>query len=97
MKIPSGRVKVRWVIISLIAMVVIVLMSPLFGYAFEPLDVVSENLRMSETSIYVGPMPDYTVPRIRGDVSGIFAGIMGTFATLIAGIVVGYALVKGKG
>lgn len=86
----------RWVVLSIIVMIVIVFMSPFFGYAFEPLDLVAEHFNATETTTYEAPMPDYTTPGIEGDISGVVAGIIGILITLVVGLVIGYTLKGNK-
>ena len=82
-----------WVQKSIIVMIIIVLISPLFGYAYEPLDLVAEQFGAQENPLYAAPFPDYIVP-ILGDnpVSGIIAGIFGTFITLFVAFLFGLML-----
>jgi len=82
-----------WVRNGLIIAVVLVLLSPLFGYAYEPLDVVAETFNASEISIYTAPMPDYLVPFL-GDnpISGIIAGLVGTIIVFFVSLAIGYLL-----
>ena len=79
--------KKSWVKKSIIVMFIIVLISPLFGYAYEPLDLVAEKFGAQESPFYIAPFPDYIVP-ILGDnsLSGIIAGIIGTFITLFVAL-----------
>lgn len=86
-------IKSRWVILSIVIMITIVLMSPLFSYAYEPLDYVVEQFNAVEKQIYEAPMPDYIIP-VLGEtaVSGILSGIIGVFITLFVCLVLGYVL-----
>ena len=87
--------KKSWVKKSIIVMIVIVLISPLFSYAYEPLDLVAEKFGAQASTFYIAPLPDYIVP-ILGDnpLSGIIAGIFGTFITLFVALLFGLALKK---
>ena len=84
-----------WVRKSVLVMIIIVLISPLFGYAYEPLDLVAEQFGAQESPLYVAPFPDYIVP-ILGDnpISGIIAGIIGTFITLFVAFLFGLVMKK---
>ena len=82
-----------WVKKSILVMIIIVLISPLFGYAYEPLDLVAEQFGAHENPIYSAPFPDYIVP-LMGDnpISGIIAGLIGTFITLFVALIFGLIL-----
>jgi len=86
-------IKGRWVLLSIVVMIIIVLMSPLFSYAYEPLDYVVEQFNAVEKQIYEAPMPDYIIPALgETAISGILAGIIGVFVTLFVCLVLGYVL-----
>jgi len=93
MSVLVEYIKSRWVLLSIIVMIVIVLISPLFGYAYEPMDYVVEQFHAVEQQIYEAPMPDYIIP-ILGEtaISGIIAGIIGVFVTLFVCLALGYVL-----
>ncbi|MFQ6076617.1 MAG: PDGLE domain-containing protein [Candidatus Bathyarchaeia archaeon] len=79
-------------------MCIIVLLSPWFGYAFEPLDVVVEHYGAEETRVYEGPMPDYTIPWMEGGpASGIMAGLVGIAIALFVGLAAGRILRRREG
>ena len=59
---------------ALITIIVLVLISPLFGVIgaelvgyHEPLDVAAEALGLEEKELYWSPFPDYTVPGLPED------------------------------
>lgn len=93
MSVVVEYIKSRWVLLSIIVMIVIVLISPLFGYAYEPMDYVIEQLHAVEQKIYEAPIPDYIIP-VLGEtaISGILAGIIGLFVTLFVCLALGYVL-----
>ncbi len=75
----------RYIGLTFVAVLVLVLVSPWFGYAYEPLDKVAEQLGVEEKNLYNAPLPDYTVPGIANEsLSSISAGIIG--AVLLFGV-----------
>lgn len=93
MSILVKYIKSRWVLLSIVVMIIIVLISPLFGYAYEPMDYVVEQFNAVEKQIYEAPMPDYIIPALgETAISGILAGIVGLFVTLFVCLALGYVL-----
>jgi len=87
--------KQRWVIAVIVVSIVLVLLSPLFAYAYEPLDVVAEKYGAEESAIFEAPMPDYILPPLgETEISGILAGLIGVFIVLAVSLALGYALVR---
>jgi len=70
--------------------VVIVLVSPLFGVIgaelvgyHEPLDVAAEKIGLGESEpVWKGIFPDYTVPGLPDVIGYILAGLVGIFLLL---------------
>ena len=89
--------KNSWVRFGLIISVILVLLSPLFSYAYEPLDLVAEQFNATEETLFTAPMPDYLIP-ILGDnpISSILAGIIGTLVVFFVALILGYVLAKPK-
>lgn len=97
MSILVEYIKSRWVLLSIVVMIIIVLVSPLFGYAYEPMDYVVEQFNAVERQIYEAPMPDYIIPALgETAISSILAGVIGLFVTLFACLVLGYVLRERK-
>ena len=90
-----AQLKERWAPLTIVVSVILVLLSPLFAYAYEPLDVVAEKYNATESTIYEAPMPDYILPPLgETEISGILAGLIGVIIVLIVCIGIGYLLVK---
>ncbi len=82
---------------ALLAIVLLVLISPLFGVVLadmvgyhEPLDVAAEKLGLKEASIEWTPFSDYSIPGLPSTIGYIIAGLIGV--GILLGI--GYLLVK---
>ncbi len=85
---------------ALIAIAVLLLVSPLFGVIgaelvgyHEPLDVAAEALGLSDFSLWSGFLPDYTVPGLPEDwlslsVGYIISGIIGVLIILAIGFII---------
>ena len=89
--------KNNWVKAGLVVSVVLVLLSPLFSYAYEPLDFVAEKFNATEITLFEAPMPDYLIPLL-GDnpISGILAGIIGTLVVFFVALGLGLIMSKPK-
>ena len=74
----------------LLAIVLIVLISPLFGVIgaelvgyHEPLDVAAEKIGLEESEpLWEGIFPDYSVPGLPATIGYILAGLVGVFLLL---------------
>jgi len=92
----------RWVLLTIVAVVVMVLISPLFGIACErvgysePLENVGEEFGAEEIPIYENPpMPDYDVPALGNPaLGGIISGIVGSLVVLLLAVGIGTLLKK---
>lgn len=84
---------------SYLAIIILVLISPLFGVIGasivgykEPLDVAAEMIGLEESEpIWSGIFPDYTVPGLPDEIGYIVSGLVG------AGLLLIPALLKGAG
>ncbi|MEM0015263.1 MAG: PDGLE domain-containing protein [Zestosphaera sp.] len=70
---------------SLIMLAVLLLASPVFGVILaeelsyrEPLDLVAEELGLSEAGVEWTPFRDYAVPGVPKAVGYVIAGVLGT-------------------
>ncbi len=85
---------------ALITIIVLVLISPLFGVIgaelvgyHEPLDVAAEVLGLEEKELYWSPFPDYTVPGLPEDWFGLSVGyIVSGFIGVLIILGIGFAL-----
>jgi len=85
---------------ALLAIAVLLVVSPLFGVIgadlvgyHEPLDVAAESLGLSEASLWSGFLPDYTVPGLPEDwlsmsMGYIIAGVIGVLIILAIGFII---------
>ncbi|MCD6245257.1 MAG: cobalamin biosynthesis protein [Candidatus Korarchaeota archaeon] len=82
---------------ALILILVLVLVSPLFGVIgseivgyHEPLDVAAELIGLSESEpVWQGVLPDYTVPGLPDVIGYIIAGFVGVGILLLPAILRG--------
>ena len=85
---------------ALLAIAVLLVVSPLFGVIgaelvgyHEPLDVAAERLGLEETGLWSGLLPDYTVPGLPEDWAGlsvgyIISGLVGVAIILAIGLAI---------
>lgn len=81
-----------WIRGALLALVVLVVLAPVFGWAAgavgyaEPLENAAEatGAHDSATQIMPGLLPDYTVPGLSSPVGTFMAAVIGTALTLVA-------------
>lgn len=85
---------------ALLAIAVLLVVSPLFGVIgaelvgyHEPLDVAAERLGLEETGLWSGLLPDYTVPGLPEDWAGlsvgyIISGLVGVVIILAIGLAI---------
>jgi len=85
---------------ALLAIAVLLVVSPLFGVIsadlvgyHEPLDVAAEALGLSESPLWSGFLPDYTVPGLSEDwlsmsMGYIIAGVIGVLIILAIGFII---------
>jgi len=90
---------------ALLAIAVLLVVSPLFGVVgaelvgyHEPLDVAAEKLGLEEAGLWSGLLPDYTVPGLPEDWAGlsvgyIISGLVGVAIILAIGLAL-LAIVK---
>jgi len=90
---------------ALLAIAVLLVVSPLFGVVgaelvgyHEPLDVAAERLGLEEAGLWSGLLPDYTVPGLPEDWAGlsvgyIISGLVGVAIILAIGLAL-LAIVK---
>ena len=83
---------------ALLAIAVLLVVSPLFGVVgaelvgyHEPLDVAAERLGLEEAGLWSGILPDYTVPGLPEDWAGlsvgyIISGLVGVAIILAIGL-----------
>ena len=83
---------------ALLAIAVLLVVSPLFGVVgaelvgyHEPLDVAAEKLGLEEAGLWSGLLPDYTVPGLPEDWAGlsvgyIISGLVGVAIILAIGL-----------
>ncbi len=78
---------------AIIAIVALILVSPLFGVVLadmvgyhEPLDVAAEKLGLKEVSIEWTPFTDYTVPGLPDVIGYIVCGFLGVAVILAIGL-----------
>lgn len=84
---------------ALIAIVILLVVSPLFGVVgaelvgyHEPLDVAAEALGLEESSIWSGLLPDYSTPGLPEDwlsasMGYIISGVVGVLIILAIGFI----------
>ncbi|MEM1984643.1 MAG: cobalamin biosynthesis protein [Candidatus Korarchaeum sp.] len=80
---------------SYLAIVLLVLISPLFGVIGanvvgyrEPLDVAAELIGMEESEpIWSGIFPDYTLPGLPDELAYVIAGLVGVGVLLLPSLV----------
>ena len=83
---------------ALLAIAVLLVVSPLFGVVgaelvgyHEPLDMAAERLGLEEAGLWSGLLPDYTVPGLPEDWAGlsvgyIISGLVGVAIILAIGL-----------
>lgn len=87
-KVPAGKM-------ALVAIAVMILLSPLFAYAAElvgysePLENAAAVIGLEEHPIYEGILPDYTVPGLDPYTGTLIAGAIGTVIVLALGYAFG--------
>jgi len=80
---------------SHLAIIVLVLISPLFGVIGanivgyrEPLDVAAELIGMKESEpVWSGIFPDYTIPGLPDEIAYIVAGLVGVGVLLLPSLI----------
>ncbi|MCS7102797.1 MAG: cobalamin biosynthesis protein [Candidatus Korarchaeum sp.] len=80
---------------SYLAIIILVLISPLFGVVGanivgyrEPLDVAAELVGIKESEpVWSGIFPDYTLPGLPDEVAYVIAGLVGVGVLLIPSLV----------
>ncbi len=80
---------------SYIAIIILVLISPLFGVIGanivgykEPLDLAAEMIGIEESEpLWSGIFPDYTVPGLPDELGYIVAGFVGVFLLLLPALI----------
>ncbi|ACB07856.1 PDGLE domain-containing protein [Candidatus Korarchaeum cryptofilum] len=80
---------------SYIAIIILVLISPLFGVIGanivgyrEPLDLAAEIIGIKESEpLWRGILPDYTVPGLPDELGYIVAGFVGVFILLLPALI----------
>ncbi len=84
---------------ALLVIVVLVLISPIFGVVLaelvgyhEPLDVAAEKLGLREVDIEWTPFTDYTIPGLPDVLGYIIAGLLGISIILGVGYVLNIAI-----
>jgi hypothetical protein len=91
---------------ALITIAILLTLSPIFGILgselvgyHEPLDVAAEEIGLSESPMWSGVFPDYTIPNLLGDwvsrsIGYIISGIIGVLMILTIGFILRYILGK---
>jgi cobalt/nickel transport protein len=96
----NARVSDSWVRRSLLCLVVLVVLTPVFGWASgtvgyaEPLENAAEATGASDdaTAINPGLLPDYSVPGLSAPLGTLVSAVVGTALTLAVAIGVGRLL-----
>lgn len=96
----NARVSDSWVRRSLLGLVVLVALTPVFGWASgavgyaEPLENAAEETGATDdaTAINPGLLPDYSVPGLSAPAGTLVSAVVGTALTLVAAVGIGRLL-----
>ncbi len=84
-------------------LITLLLLSPIFGVILaeelgyhEPLDIVAEELKLSESEFTWTPLKDYTVPGLPEWLGYIICGALGVSVIVFTGSAIKAALGRGK-